>query len=196
MFGNTFLAVVAAAVFLFGPVGVSAVRQSVQTPVAATQQVATLQTPTQQTGDCAIDSADEADNEAADNEADADTLDVQCGDQNAPDAMESGAASDTETEAADSEQNDAAPTATPAISADQAQATAEAHLNAGSASKVELDDENGLLVYGVEIGNTDVKVDAMTGAVVTVENDQDGAEGVDANEPTPESASEAPVVGG
>ena len=203
MFGNTFLAVVAAAVFLFGPAGVGAVRQSIQTPATTTQPVTTMQPVTaaqpvtavgqasaEQTGDCLDDTADEVE---ADNGVDTDTLDVQCGDQNSPDALERDAESDTE--AAGSEQNDAAPTATPAISADQAQAAAEAHLNAGSASKVELDDENGQLVYSVEIGSTDVKVDAMTGAIVTVENDQED-EGADANESTPEASSEAPVVRG
>ena len=33
-----------------------------------------------------------------------------------------------------------------------------------------MDDENGQLVYSVEIGGVDVKVDAMTGVVVTVES--------------------------
>ena len=42
-------------------------------------------------------------------------------------------------------------------------ATAEAHLNAGAATRVQLDDENGKLVYSVEIGASDVKVDAATG---------------------------------
>jgi len=43
---------------------------------------------------------------------------------------------------------------TPAITADQAKAAAEAHLNAGAATRVQLDDENGKLVYSVEIGTS------------------------------------------
>jgi uncharacterized membrane protein YkoI len=38
---------------------------------------------------------------------------------------------------------------------------------------VELDDENGQLVYSVEIGSSDVKVDAMTGTVLGVETGED-----------------------
>jgi uncharacterized membrane protein YkoI len=116
----------------------------------------------------------------------------QAGDQNASDTGEEVNAQDTDNvEAADGrvgDQNTAdtgeevneagdgqetAPAGTPAITADQAQAAAEASLNAGTASKVELDDENGQLVYSVEIGSSDVKVDAMTGAVLGVETGED-----------------------
>lgn len=68
---------------------------------------------------------------------------------------------------------DEAPTGTPAISAATAQQVAEAYLSAGAASKVELDDEDGQLVYSIEIGASDVKVDAMTGAVLKVEDNAD-----------------------
>jgi len=87
---------------------------------------------------------------------------VEEGDQNGPDST-------ADVEEADDAQ-DVAPSGTPAISAATAQQAAEAHLGAGSASKVELDDEDGQLVYSVEIGSTDVKVDAMTGAVLKVED--------------------------
>ncbi len=90
---------------------------------------------------------------------------VEDGDQGGPD----GAA---DMEDADDVQ-DAAPSGTPAISADTAKQAAEAHLGAGSASKVELDDEDGQLVYSVEIGSTDVKVDATTGAVLKTEDGAD-----------------------
>ena len=69
--------------------------------------------------------------------------------------------------------DDVAQLGTPAITADQARATAEAHLNAGPASKVELDAENGKLVYSVDIGTSEVKVDAMSGEVLGVESDLD-----------------------
>ena len=71
------------------------------------------------------------------------------------------------------DRQDTPPAATPAITADQARATAEAHLNAGPASKIKLKTENGKLVYSVKIGDSKVKVDAMSGEVLGVENDQD-----------------------
>jgi uncharacterized membrane protein YkoI len=99
------------------------------------------------------------------NAPDTDNVEEQVGDQNSPDTGEQ------VDEAGDGQ--DAAPAGTPAITADQAQAAAEASLNAGTASKVELDDENGQLVYSVEIGSSDVKVDATTGAVLGVETGED-----------------------
>ncbi|HEY6072958.1 MAG TPA: PepSY domain-containing protein [Anaerolineales bacterium] len=95
--------------------------------------------------------------------ADKDNVDVQCGDQNAPDEQGTGGTEDPE----------AAPSGTPAMTADQAQAAALA-AHPGTVRKVELDDENGQLVYGVEFeGGVDVKVDAMTGAVLSTETGQD-----------------------
>ena len=102
------------------------------------------------------------------NAPDTDYVDQQCGDQNAPDNGQ-------ETEGAESTggQN-AAPTGTPAITAAAAQKTAESYLNAGTAVKVELDDENGALVYSIEFSNgIDVKVDAMTGSVLSSEATKD-----------------------
>ena len=173
---NTILATAAAAILLFGPAGGQMIRQVAQTPGATSQPAISQQAPGQPAADCANqpDDATEADSAAAD----ADAEELQCGDQNAPDGVEA----DTEGESAESEQTDAAPNAVPAITADQARTTAEAQLNAGAASKVELDDENGQLVYSVEIGGADVKVDAMTGAIVTVDNEQDSAEGADAGQ--------------
>ncbi|OQA41199.1 MAG: Peptidase propeptide and YPEB domain protein [Chloroflexi bacterium ADurb.Bin325] len=69
--------------------------------------------------------------------------------------------------------HDAAPTDPPTITSDQAKTAAEAHLNAGTATKVELDAEDGKWVYSVEIGTSEVKVDAMTGAVLGVDSGQD-----------------------
>ena len=56
------------------------------------------------------------------------------------------------------------------ITADEAKAAAEATPKAGSTKQVSLDDENGKLVYSVEIGNSDVKVDAMIGSVLGTES--------------------------
>jgi uncharacterized membrane protein YkoI len=96
---------------------------------------------------------------------DTDTVEEQVGDQNGPD-------NGTEVREAGDGQDDA-PAGTPVITADTARQTAEAYLNAGPATQVELDDENGALVYSVEIGTTDVKVDAMTGAVLGMDTGQD-----------------------
>ena len=182
---NTILATAAAAILLFGPAGGQMIRQAARTPAAASLPAISQQAPAQPSTNCAsqLDDATEADSAAADT----DTEDLQCGDQNAPDAAEA----DTESEAAESDQNDAAPSATPAITADQAKATAEAQANAGAASKVELDDENGLLVYSVEIGGVDVKVDAMTGVVVTVESGQDSAENAESDQDQVEEGNQA-----
>ena len=61
------------------------------------------------------------------------------------------------------------------ISLAQAVATAEHHA-AGRASRAELENENGRLVYGVEVaaatGTMDVKVDATDGSVVSAQLDQ------------------------
>lgn len=56
----------------------------------------------------------------------------------------------------------------------EAQAIKAAEANVGgTASEVELEAENGSLVYEVKIGNQEVLVDAGTGAVLFVETDND-----------------------
>jgi len=64
------------------------------------------------------------------------------------------------------------------VSADQAKAAAEAANPGTKAIKVELDNENGVLVYSVELDNgLDVKVDAGNGAILHTEpagGDQEG----------------------
>lgn len=61
------------------------------------------------------------------------------------------------------------------ISLVQAVTTAEQHAG-GRASRAELQNENGRLVYGVEVADnaktTDVKVDATDGSVVSAQADQ------------------------
>jgi len=142
------LAVAAVALLVAGTMGLTAVHTFAQTTQPPTQtQAATAQDNEQVVG------------------ADTDQVEEQVGDQNAADnAAEVSEAVDGQ---------DAAPAGTPSITADQAKAAAEAYLNAGAATKVQLDDENGKLVYSVEIGTSDVKVDAMTGAVLGVDSGQD-----------------------
>jgi uncharacterized membrane protein YkoI len=60
--------------------------------------------------------------------------------------------------------------ATPTITAEQAQAAALAANPGTTASSIQLDDENGCLVYGVQLSSgADVKVDAGSGQVVHTE---------------------------
>lgn len=63
------------------------------------------------------------------------------------------------------------------ISKSEAEAAAEAAVG-GNASETELGNENGALVYEVEIGNQEVKVDAGNGKVLSVQKDDadEGAE--------------------
>ena len=68
------------------------------------------------------------------------------------------------------------------ISADQANAAALARFPGATVKKTELDNENGKVVYSVQLTDSagtgqDVKVDATTGTVVTSE--ADGPEGPD-----------------
>jgi uncharacterized membrane protein YkoI len=141
---NRFVALAAIALLVVGAMGAVAARSFAQTSHPTAQVQAT-----------------EAPDEEEAVGADTDNVEEQVGDQDAAD-----------TETGDKEQ-DAVPDGTAAYTAEQAQATAEAYLNAGTATQVELDDENGQLVYSVEFGGTDVKVDAMTGTVLGVETDQD-----------------------
>lgn len=54
------------------------------------------------------------------------------------------------------------------ITADQAKVAAEAQIS-GKALSVHLEDENGVVVYNVAIGNQEVKVNAADGSIVKVE---------------------------
>lgn len=87
------------------------------------------------------------------------------------------------------------------ITADEARAAAEAANAGAKATKVELDNENGVLVYSVELDNgLDVKVDAGNGSIVHTEqagsdnevNDQDNTQ--EEHENQADDASEAPGV--
>ena len=69
---------------------------------------------------------------------------------------------------------DAAPEGTPSISADAAVKAAQTHLNSTATGKATLDDENGKLVYSVDLNGSDVKVDAITGSVLSVDQAGEG----------------------
>ena len=148
---NRFFAMAAMALLVVGAMGVISARSLAQTaqPPAQTQ----------------VTEAPEANSEGSDTN----NLDEQVGDQNAPDSQEAGHGA----EAADGSEQEAAPAGTPAITAEAAQKTAEAYLNAGVATEVELENENGNLVYSVEIGGTDVIIDAMTGEILSTKTGED-----------------------
>jgi uncharacterized membrane protein YkoI len=113
--------------------------------------------PTVQAQDCATQGNDTGQVQSTDT----DQVEVHCGQQDAADGGK-----EQDKAAGVHEGQDAAPAGTPSISAQAAQKTAEAFLKAGTATEVELDDENGTLVYSVEINGKDVKVNAMTGVVM------------------------------
>jgi len=150
---NRFIALAAIALLVVGAMGAVSMKAFAQSATPPTQT------------DCAQQDGDTAE---VQNAPDTDNVDLQCGDQNAPDSGQEAEG----VESADGQ--DAAATGTPAITSEAAQKTAESYLNAGTAVKVQLDDENGSLVYSVEFSNgTDVKVDAMTGSILGADTGQD-----------------------
>lgn len=78
--------------------------------------------------------------------------------------------------AAQSEETDAAALAQTKISLAQAIASAEQYAK-GNALRAELEDENGTIVYGVEVLNgakaVDVKVDVRDGKILSAQADDD-----------------------
>lgn len=148
---NRFIALAAIALLVVGAMGAIATHsfaKGANAPVAQSQ-------------DCSQDQADGAEGQ---NAPDTDNVELQCGDQNAPDGQES---------VGEAESAETAPTGTPAITAEEAQ-TAALAVHSSTVLKTELDDENGQLVYSVEFdGGVDVKVDAMTGLVLSTETGQD-----------------------
>lgn len=156
---NRFVALAAIAVLVVGAMSAFALRTFAQTaPPAA---------PTQ---DCAADQADDAAEAEGQEAADTDAGEAECDDGQA-DAQE------TETEDDGAEAQDQAPAGTPAITAETAQQIAETYLNGAPATRIELEDEDGRLVYSVDFatdaGVTEVQVDAQTGEVVATETGDD-----------------------
>ena len=161
---NRFVALSLIALLVVGAMGAISYRVFARSgAIHSSQTVLTTQ-------DCSQDQADGTESHAA---TDTDNVDLQCGDQNALDVKEATGAQEATDEGESKDGAEAAPTGTPAISADQAR-TAALAVHPGTVSKTELDDENGQLVYSVQFSDsTDVKVDAMTGQVVTTETEGD-----------------------
>jgi uncharacterized membrane protein YkoI len=104
---------------------------------------------------------------------DTDNVEEQVGEQvedGQPDGVEAPGTEDNGNEAGES----ASLAGQAKISAEEAKAAALAANPGASVAKVELDNENGSLVYSVELSNgTDVKVDAGNGAVLHTETGAD-----------------------
>ncbi len=100
----------------------------------------------------------------------------QNGVQNGPEAEDPGTETADGAETPDNEAADAAALVGKAtVTVNQAKATALAANPNTTVVKAELGDENGTIVYSVELSNgTDVKVDANSGAIVTT--DQPGSD--------------------
>ena len=153
---NRFIAVAAIALIAIGATGFMSTRAHAQVtnPPAPQAQVTHVPNHEQAVG------------------ADTDQVQELVGDQNGPDTVaESGKKS---SEAAGIDGQDAAPAGTPSISADAAVKAAQTHLNSTAAGKATLDDENGKLVYSVDLNGSDVKVDAITGSVLSVDQAGEG----------------------
>jgi uncharacterized membrane protein YkoI len=112
---------------------------------------------------------------------DTDNLNEQVGDQNGADAgsdVEDNSGvkgtQEQDSQGTDTEPDLAALQAQAKITIDQAQQAALNAMPGGTILKVELGDENGAPVYAVEFsGGTEVKVDAITGAVLGTESGGD-----------------------
>lgn len=154
--------------------------------VTLSSRMTSAQSPdsTQITAACALENEADDAAETDAGEADTDNVEDECGDQNEADGggedrdntqdpqLNGSIAVDESQFDGLAEADEAAALAPLAkISADEAAAAAQAEVP-GDVGKVELDNENGSLVYSVDIAGQDVKVDAGTGAVLQVESDQ------------------------
>ena len=150
------LMIAAIAVMAISAVSFFSTKAHAQSGAAATPQVRSTEAP---------ESAQSA-------TADTDTAQVQeqSGNQTetAGAAETSSVSSETSAEAPESSTDgkDAAPMGTPSISPDTALKTAQAFLNTSASGTPVLDDENGTLVYSIDLNGKDVKVDAASGAVL------------------------------
>ncbi len=122
--------------------------------------------------DQACDQQDESDDaaEAASKEADTDNVEEQCGDQN--EADDGGdAAEENEVQAAPGEIDDGRELLPQAgITLDQAIAAAQSAAS-GPVGEVDLEHRQGKLIFNVDVGDKDVKVDAANGSVLAVDAD-------------------------
>ena len=158
---NRFIALAAIALLVIGGMGTIATR-SLAAPSASS---------TAQAQDCA--QQDDDSTEVAET-ADTDNVDLQCGDQ-VEDGQPDGAEGSEAAEPAVNEADEAAALqGKAAITAADAESAALAATPGASVVKTELDDENGTVVYSVELSNgADVKVDAANGTILTTNSGVD-----------------------
>lgn len=137
--------------------------------VTVTSRVTSASGPTPAAAVQNCDQQDEADDatEAAQGGADTDNVEDQCGDQNeAADAAEvEGGDAQAQSGTLD-DGKDLLPQAR--ITVEQAVAAAQA-IASGSAGEVDLERAKGRLVFNVDVGDKDVKVDAGDGSIVAVD---------------------------
>jgi len=165
--------------------------------VTLTSRVTSAGSPTPTPAVEPCDQQDEADDavEAAKGEADTDNIEQQCGDQNeADDAAEAmkGEADTDNIEQQDGDQNEAddvneaedgdaqAPSGTlddgkdllpqAGITIDQAIAAAQSAAP-GSVGEIDLEQYQGKLVFNVDVGDKDVKVNAADGSILAADSD-------------------------
>lgn len=120
-----------------------------------------------------VQTCDQQDDDSAEvpGAEDSDTVELQCGDQ----TEDSGA---DEEEAVSSPEMETAESATllskAAISSVEAETIALSANPGATVQNTELDDENGAVVYSVELSSgADVKVDAANGSILTIDSDMD-----------------------
>jgi uncharacterized membrane protein YkoI len=155
---NRFITLTAIALLVIGGMGAFTTRSSAATNMAVSAQ---------------SQSCDQQDNDSAEvaGAADTDNVDLQCGEQ-----VEDGQPDSTDgTEAAEPAVNEADEAAAlqgkAAISAADAESAALAANPGTSVVKTELDDENGTVVYSVELSTgADVKVDAGNGTILLTDS--------------------------
>ena len=152
---NKFITMAAIALMAVGAMGFITTQthaQSIATPAAQIQNTAA------------------PDNEQAD-VPDTDNVEEQSGDQNTLDSNANSANESTEAESNDAQ--DALPTGTPGISSDAALKVAQEYLHTVDSGTPTLDDENGKLVYSIDIKGRGIKVDAISGAVLVADQGSD-----------------------
>ena len=149
---NRFIGLAAIALLAIGAMGFISTRSYAQTVAPTALQAQVTAAP---------------DKEEPANSVDTDQIEEQVGDQSGPDTGTE-VANET-SEPAGTDGQDALPSGTPAITADAALKAAQTYLNTTATGRVSLDDENGKLVYSVELNGSDVKVDAMNGTVLGVD---------------------------
>lgn len=153
---NKFIALAAIAIMAVGVMGFITTRTHAQSGTTPAPQVQVTEAP---------------DNEQAVG-PDTDNVEEQVGDQNAQDTSAESVNELAETKGSDGQ--DAVPSGNPSISSDVALKAAQVYLNTTASGTATLDDENGKLVYSVDLNGSDVKVDAMTGIVLGVDQVGDG----------------------